>query len=231
MLLIAEIGQNHNGDINLAKKMIDSAKECGADIAKFQLYDVDSIFKKDFQWYKEAKEAQLDFESVKELKEYCDKAGIEFLASVFDIERLKWSLDLGVERIKIASRSIYNKELIEAAARSGKEMIVSLGMYEEKGFPNLESKNKVEFLYCVSKYPTQLDELDFSNVDFTKYAGFSDHTIGIQASIVAMSRGARIIEKHFTLDKDMRGPDHKCSMDPAELKELVHYARLIEKIL
>ena len=230
MLLIAEIGQNHNGDIEVAKKMIAVAKECGADVVKFQLYDVDSIFDKDFEWYKEAKQAQLNFEQVKELKKECDKVGIEFLASVFDIERLNWALELGIDKLKIASRSIYDKELVDATAKSGKDMIVSLGMYEGKRFPKINTQKKVDFLYCVSKYPTELEDLNFSKVDFKKYAGFSDHTVGIEASIVAMARGARIIEKHFTLDKNMHGPDHKCSMDPSELKQLADYGKWIEEI-
>jgi len=231
MLLIAEIGQNHNGDIKVAKKMITVAKECGADIVKFQLYDVDSIFDKDFKWYKEAKQAQLNFEQVKELKEECDRVGIEFLASVFDIERLNWTLEIGMDKLKIASRSVCNKELLEATAKSGKDMIVSLGMYKGKRFPKINTQRKVDFLYCVSKYPTRFEDLDFSKIDFTKYAGFSDHTIGIEASVVAMARGARIIEKHFTLDKNMHGPDHKCSMDPSELKQLAAYSKWIEKML
>ena len=231
MLLIAEIGQNHNGDFLLAKKMIAVAKECGADIAKFQLYDVDSIFDKNFEWYKEAKESQLNYEQVKELKEECDKVGIEFSASVFDITRLSWVLGLGIKRIKIASRSILNKELIDEAARSGKDMIVSLGMYKGRDFPEIKTSGKVDFLYCIAKYPTQLEDLDFLKINFSKYAGFSDHTIGVEASITAMARGARIIEKHFTLDKNMHGPDHKCSMDSSELKIIAHFSKLIEKMI
>lgn len=231
MLLIAEIGQNHNGDMSLAKKIIISAKACGANIAKFQLYDADSIFNKDFKWYKEAKKAQLDFSQAKELKRECDKIGIEFMTSVFDLERLNWIIRLGVKRIKIASRSIYNKKLINSACETGLDMIVSLGMYKGHGFPKIKTKGKVEFLYCVAKYPASFKDLHFSKVNFSKYAGFSDHTIGIEASVVAMSRGARIIEKHFTLDKNMHGPDHECSMDPNELRQLAYYAKLIGKML
>jgi len=231
MLLIAEIGQNHNGDMALAKRMIASAKECGAGMAKFQLYDVDSIFKKDFEWYREAKEAQLGFDQVKELKEECDRIGIEFGASVFDTERLGWIVKLKVRRIKIASRSIYNRELIASAAATSKDMIVSLGMYQGKRFPTIKTKGKVDFLYCVAKYPTKPEDLAFERVNFNKYSGFSDHTIGIEASVTAMARGARIIEKHFTLNKAMHGPDHKGSMTPDELKELVRYSRILEAML
>jgi sialic acid synthase SpsE len=231
MLIIAEIGQNHNGDMDIARKLILAAKEKGADIAKFQLYDVDKIFTPDFEWYKEAKDAQLTKDQIFELADVCAKIGIEFSASVFDLERFDWTEELGMKRYKIASRSIYEKDLINTIASTGKDMIVSLGMYKEKGFPQIDTSGKVDYLYCVAKYPTMPNDLGFLNVDFNDYSGFSDHTIGITASLVAIARGARIIEKHFTLDKQMHGPDHSGSMDPMELEELVSYARNIEKIL
>ncbi len=231
MLIIAEIGQNHNGDMNIAKKLILSAKEKGADIAKFQLYDVDRIFTPDFEWYKEGKDAQLNKEQVFHLADECNKVGIEFMASVFDLERVGWTEEIGMSRYKIASRSIYDRELIDAIASTGKDMIVALGMWEEDGFPVIETSGKVDFLYCVAKYPTMPEDLNFLKIDFNKYSGFSDHTIGVESSIVAMSRGAKIIEKHFTLDKTMHGPDHSGSMEPNELGQLAGYAKKIEKIL
>jgi sialic acid synthase SpsE len=153
------------------------------------------------------------------------------MASVFDLERLEWVKNLSVKRIKIASRSIYNRSLISAAAKTGKHLIVSLGMYRGRDFPRIRTKVRVDFLYCVAKYPTKPKDLDFERIDFTKYAGFSDHTSGIEASIVAMSRGAEIIEKHFTLDKNMHGPDHKCSMEPAELRSISYFSKSIKRIL
>lgn len=231
MLIIAEIGQNHNGDMQIAKKLIHAARKSGADAAKFQFYNVDSIFSKTFRWYKEAKKAELNFDNAKALKKECDKAGIEFMASVFDLERLGWIKELGVKRIKIASRSIYNRELIHAAAQTKKPLIVSLGMYKEKRFPSINTPARVDFLYCVSKYPTLPEDLRFDDVDFNKYSGFSDHTIGIWAAVLAMSRGAKIIEKHFTLSKKMHGPDHKGSMEPDELRELTMFSKNIEQIL
>lgn len=231
MLIIAEIGQNHNGDMATAKKLITAAREAGADIAKFQLYDVESIFTPDFEWYKEAKQAQLSREQVSELADWCKNTGIEFMASVFDVERVEWCQDIGMRRYKIASRSIYDRELINAIAATGKDIIVSLGMYKEKGFPLISASSKVDYLYCVSKYPTPLEDLNLLKVDFSKYSGFSDHTIGIEAALVAMARGARIIEKHFTLDKNMHGPDHAGSMDPGELKQIVEFSRKFARIL
>jgi sialic acid synthase SpsE len=231
MLIIAEIGQNHNGDMNIAKKLIHIAKKNGADIVKFQLYDVDKIFSRDFEWYKESKSAQLTKKQVFDIAEECKKVGIEFMASVFDLERFNWTEELGMKRYKIASRSIHEKELIEAIASTGKDIIISLGMWNDKNFPVINTIGNVDFLYCVAKYPTRSGDLDFLNVDFQKYSGFSDHTIGITASLVAMSRGAKIIEKHFTLHKTMHGPDHSGSMDIKELQQLVQYSKMIQNIL
>lgn len=231
MLIIAEIGQNHNGDIKLAKELIVAAKKMGADIAKFQLYEVDSIFESTFEWYKETKEAQLTKEQVIELVNYCRRTSIEFMASVLDIDRVKWCEEIGVNRYKIASRSIYDRRLIRAIAATGKDIIASLGMYQGKRFPRINARGKVDFLYCVAKYPTLPEDLDFLRVDFNKYSGFSDHTIGIEATLVAIARGARIVEKHFTLDKTMHGPDHSLSMEPKELKQIVEFSQKFEGIL
>jgi len=230
-LIIAEIGQNHNGDMAAARELIDQAKSNGADIAKFQLYDVDSIFTPDFEWYREGKEAQLTRDQAASLAEHCKRVGIEFMASVFDLERLAWCEELGVRRHKIASRSIHDRPLIEAAARTGKEMIVSLGFWKSEQFPVIKSSAAVRFLYCVAKYPTAPSEVHLERVDFNKYAGFSDHTAQLDAAKVAIARGARIIEKHFTLDKAAHGPDHRCSMTPPELAELTAFARRCETIL
>lgn len=231
MLIIAEIGQNHNGDMEIAKKLISAVKEGGADIAKFQLYDVDSIFPPSFEWYKEAKKTQLTKEQVLELADWCQKVDIEFMASVFDTERVEWCQEIGMKRYKIASRSIYDEELINAIAGTGKDIIASLGMYQGKEFPQINTRGKVDFLYCVAKYPTLPEDLNFLEVDFNKYSGFSDHTIGIEAALVAMARGAKIIEKHFTLNKKMHGPDHIISMEPQELRQIVRFSRKFEKIL
>ncbi|MBI2328757.1 MAG: N-acetylneuraminate synthase family protein [Chloroflexi bacterium] len=231
ILVVAEIGQNHNGDMTMARKLITAAKEAGADIAKFQLFDVEAIFPADDQRNKMRKKAQLSREQVEEVADYCQKTGIEFMASVFDRERVKWCQDIGMKRYKIASRSIYDSQLIEAITDTGKDIIASLGMYREKGFPRIKTSGRVDFLYCVAKYPTLPEDLDFLTVDFNQFSGFSDHTIGIEASLIAMARGARIIEKHFTLDKKLPGPDHIHSVEPDELKQMVEFARKCAKIL
>ena len=231
MLIIAEIGLNHNGNLDIAKCLVQEAKDCGADIAKFQFFDASEYFTPDFQWYEACIKARLNFEQFAEIKKFCDKIGIEFSASIFNLEGIAWAEKLKMKRYKIASRVIKRTDLIEAVCRTGKDIIVSLGMWDEKQFPKIDTKGKVDFLYCIAKYPTLPEDLNFSDVDFNKYSGFSDHTIGIDAALVAVARGAKIIEKHFTLSKKMYGPDHSGSMEPAELREIVKVARKYEKTL
>ena len=226
-LIICELGHNHNGDMKMMAEMIDTAKDCGADIAKFQLYEISKILPPDHKWYWDLERGQLSREQWLEVVDLCKQAGIEFLASVFDVERVAWCEEVGVNRYKIASRSIYEKELIDAVISTGKPIIASLGMYHEPEFPSF----KADFLYCVAKYPTLPEDINFNSVDFKKYAGFSDHTLGIEAALVAMARGARIIEKHFTLDKTMDGADHSGSMTPDELRSLVEYSKKFEALL
>ncbi|MBI5557300.1 MAG: N-acetylneuraminate synthase family protein [Deltaproteobacteria bacterium] len=225
MEIIAEIGQNHNGDMSLAKELIHAAKENGADAAKFQLYDARSLFPRENNpWFDYNCKTELSMEQLFLLEEECRKADIEFLASVFDIERVSWLEKAGIKRYKVASRSIADAALLAALVQTGKPLLVSLGMWDKTGFPAIAAKN-VGYMYCISKYPVPLNELHLSLVDFQKYIGFSDHSIGITAAFAAFARGCRIIEKHFTLDKGMVGPDHTCSMTPGELHQL-HIHRL-----
>lgn len=219
--IIAEIGQNHNGDMDIACALIRAAKNAGADVAKFQVYHAPSLFKKEGnEWFDYNCKTELTRKQLEILAKECDQVGIEFMASVFDLERIQWLEELGVKRYKIASRSVHDQALIETLAATGKKIIVSLGMWDKAGFPEITAEAGIDFLYCISKYPTSFSDLHLNSVDFSSYAGFSDHTIGITAAKVAMLRGARIIEKHFTLDKDMYGPDHSCSMTPLELQQL-----------
>jgi N-acetylneuraminate synthase/N,N'-diacetyllegionaminate synthase len=224
MEIIAEIGQNHNGDMQLARRLIAEAKTAGAAVAKFQLYDARALFPKEGnEWFDYNCKTELSRTDVESLARECERQHIEFMASVFDVERIAWLEGVGMRRYKIASRSIKDPALIEAVVKTGKPMLVSLGMWNEPEFPKIASSGGVEFLYCVSKYPTELSDLHFGKVDFARYAGFSDHTIGIDAAMMALSRGARIIEKHFTVDKKLYGPDHSGSMTPAELAALTRF--------
>ncbi len=230
--IIAEIGQNHNGDMELAKHLIRSSKDSGADVAKFQLYDAQRLFPKNNNpWYEYNCRTELSRSQIDDLANECQKCNIEFMASVFDVERVDWLESIGVKRYKIASRSVKDRQLIERVFDTGKQIIISLGMWDQPEFPYAEAANKISFLYCISKYPTQLADLRLSSVDFSRYAGFSDHTIGISASVAAISLGARIIEKHFTLDKRSYGPDHEGSMLPNELSALVKFASEISEAL
>lgn len=225
ILCIAEIGHNFNGNLRLAKLMIEEAKKCKADIAKFQLYDTDKIKKFYQSRYAELKFAELTFEDCKELKEHCNKIGIEFMASAFDIERVKWLEKLGVKRHKIASRSIYDIELIKAMEKTGKPIIASLGDWNEKEFPKIKN---CEFLYCIAEYPATITE-DMFPKKFDEYSGFSDHTIGIDWTKKAVERGATIIEKHFTLSKMLPGHNQDGSADPTELKDFIQWVRQFER--
>lgn len=225
-IIIAEIGQNHNGDMGLASELIWAAKQCGADIAKFQLFDAKKLFsKRNNPWYDYNLRTELNYEQLLFIAEVCFNAKIEFMASAFDRNRVDWLNQIGVKRHKVASRSIRDLDLIEHMKLSGKPIIASLGMWQEQQFPEWLTECNSYFLYCISEYPTELEKLKFNSVDFRKYSGFSDHTVGTHASFIAMSRGAKIIEKHFTLAKTMYGPDHSCSMTPDELISMSDFAR------
>jgi len=232
MEIIAEIGQNHNGDIDLACEMIRVAKKNGADVAKFQLYDARKLFPKEGnEWFDYNCRTEISKIDLKRLNDECKKVKIEFMASVFDIERISWLEDINVRRHKVASRSIKEKAMIDALCQTKKDLLVSLGMWDGKQFPEIKTKARVEYLYCISKYPTPLADVHLRNVDFNRYAGFSDHTIGISSALAALSRGARIIEKHFTLDKNAYGPDHSGSMTPDELKTICQFRDELKELL
>ncbi|MBU1040847.1 MAG: N-acetylneuraminate synthase family protein [Proteobacteria bacterium] len=218
--IIAEIGQNHNGDMALARELIVAAQENGADVVKFQVYDARSLFPRENNpWYDYNVSTELSMDDVDSLASFCNDRGVEFLASVFDETRVDWLEAVGVKRYKVASRSIHDGKLIERIILTGKPVIVSLGMLDVGSFPVINHA-PVDFLYCVSKYPASLDQLKLSSIDFSRYSGFSDHTVGISAAVYALASGAKIIEKHFTLDKSLYGPDHSCSMGSEELKML-----------
>jgi len=246
--IIADIGINHNGNINKAKRMILEACKTGVDVVKFQLYNPKKLLHpKNFlaKNWETILNSELTKEQVVLLKAYCDKIGIEFMASAFDLERLQWLEDLNVVRHKIASRSIYDIEYVETIKKIGKPHIISMGWvdkcnnYNESYYDLWKRLGKdiyygnndnVNFLYCISKYPTyNIDLKSFPN-KYDYYDGFSDHTLTIDASKVAIARGARIIEKHYTFNKYSIGPDHYCSMDTEELKELVRFRNFMEKM-
>ncbi len=235
MIIIAEIGINHNGNIHLAHELIKQAKLCGADIAKFQFYDPDKIFGPkgaypDKDNYEFALTVQFGFEEAKRLKAWCDEEGIEFMASVFDEERFEWMEALGMKRYKVASRTVQEESLCKRIFSTQKEVFISLGFWENADVPY--DYENAKYLYCVAKYPAEYKDIHLP-VSFkaTPYDGFSDHTIGIEAALVAVARGANIIEKHFTLNKGLVGPDHVCSATPEELSILCQQSREMEKFI
>jgi N-acetylneuraminate synthase/N,N'-diacetyllegionaminate synthase len=234
MIIIAEIGINHNGNIHLAHELIRQAKLSGADVAKFQFYDPYRIFGPDGshpngEALAQALTVQFGFDEARQLKAWCDQESIEFMASVFDLERFAWVESLGVRRHKIASRVVGNRELCDRMLATGLETFVSLGFWSGDG-PPFAAPN-ARYLYCVPQYPCPYEAVALPRAfPDTIYTGFSDHTIGIEASLVAAGRGARVIEKHFTLNKGLPGPDHICSATPDELAELSRLSRLMEKL-
>src|SRR5262245_10481440 len=234
MIIIAEIGINHNGSLNLAHELIRQARIAGADIAKFQFYDPYKIFGPEGTYpnaeaLAQALTVQFHFDDARQLKHWCDQEGIEFMASTFDMERFGWTQSLGVARHKIASRSVQERDLCERVLGTGQETFISLGFWDGPGVPYAQPNAR--YLYCVPKYPTPYEDLKLpTSFADSLYQGFSDHTIGIEAALVAVGRGARTLEKHFTLNKGLPGPDHVCSATPEELAELTRLARLMEKL-
>lgn len=234
--IMAEIGINHQGDMDLAVHMIRSAKQCGADVAKFQIYTpsvvLDPIHPLLAPWWSVIEATELDFQKAKMLKRVCDEEEIEFFASVFEPEKVAWTEELGMRRYKIAARSVYDDALLAAIGKTGKPVIASISKLYRRDVPppfryyGIRPKK----LFCVSEYPAPLSSLGLDQTTFIIYDGFSDHTSGITASVAAMSLGARIIEKHFTLNRQFPGPDHVCSIEPDDLSKLCQMREEIEII-
>ena len=220
--IIAEIGQNHGGNMQSARDMIYGAKANGADLVKLQLYDSLNL-------YGEHQLAELTQMQAQELFDYGKGVGIEVFFSVFDLTRVLWCEQMGVERYKIANSERHNNKLIKAVCETKKPMFVSIGLH--KRLPDIPTKARVDFLYCVARYPAPLDEVYLGKVNFNLYSGYSDHTIGLDACMVALSRGAKIIEKHFTQDKELKGADHQWSMDGPDLYRLRKFANNLEEML
>ncbi|MBF0166105.1 MAG: N-acetylneuraminate synthase family protein [Alphaproteobacteria bacterium] len=235
MIIIAEIGINHNGSLNLAHELIRQAKLNGATVAKFQFYDPEKIFgpngsHPNEEAFRQALTVQFGFEEARQLSKWCVEEDIEFMASAFDEERFMWLEELGVQRHKIASRTVQDGALCEKILSTGKECFISLGLWQGQGVPF--SAPNATYLLCVTKYPCEYSDIPMPrSFQESKYHGFSDHTLGIEASLVAIGRGARVIEKHFTLNKGLAGPDHVCSMTPDELFNLSRIGRDMEKFI
>ena len=253
-LIIAEAGVNHNGDIKKAIKLVDAAKNCGADVIKFQTYNSNEIaipkapkakyqvnvLKKE-NMYQMLKKYELSFENFKFLKKYCQKKKIEFLSSGFDRESILFLKKIGMRRYKIPSGEINNFPLLELVSKFKKEVLLSTGMSNyneiETAFKILKKniiKKKITIMHCNSAYPTPFEDSNLLTIKklrdiFKTSIGYSDHTIGYEACISAVTLGASVIEKHLTLNNNFSGPDHKSSLNPKNFKKMVKYIRNIEK--
>lgn len=233
IVIIAEIGHNFNGDMNKAKDLIRTAKYTGCDIAKFQLYDIDTIKKPGDTNYDELKASQVGYNEMWVLKKWCDDYGIEFMCSVFDKTRLGWYLQTEPKRIKLAQRSFMNNDLFYACADTGLPLIASR---PPDFVPSIFSKVDGEgvdlsILWCMSRREILQHGIVEFPEKFQKYIadGFSDHTIGTKWAKKAIWRGATIIEKHLTYDLNAPGWDQPSSADYDMMQEIVNTARAQEK--
>jgi len=233
--IIAECGINANGNMELAKQQIDAACACGADSVKFQIYDPDILYNGD-RTAKSYKDSERGWFSHKNFRVLADYSPITWFAAPFDYEAVELLKSIGVDRYKIASRSVTDHQLIRAVAKTGKPVYISTGSHPiEVVRPAMDilENNDVTILYCVTDYPTKVQDLNFGRmVKFGEYFkrpyGFSDHTTGIWASLEAVRLGASVIEKHFTISRNLEGCDQICSLEPLELKLLVKSVRQYE---
>ena len=255
VLIIAEAGVNHNGSLKLAKRLVDEAKKAGADIVKFQTAKLESLGSRcaemaEYQKTNTGKDETqkemlskllLSFEEFTELYEYCRKVEIGFLSTPFDIESIRF-LEKIVPVWKVPSGEITNYPYLLEIARTCKPVIMSTGMSNLKEIDaavHLLTENgtkEITLLHCNTQYPTpyrdvNLKAMETLNKRYCVPVGYSDHTKGIEVPIAAVAMGATIIEKHFTLDRNMEGPDHKASLEPDELKKMIQSIRNIEQAI
>tara|TARA_B100000787_G_C16190245_1_gene297075 strand:+ start:1537 stop:2592 length:1056 start_codon:yes stop_codon:yes gene_type:complete len=253
---IAEIGVNHNGNVKLAKKMIDAAKNSGADAVKFQTFKAENLvtpktrkvkYQKNTTSLKEThydmiKSLELNEKKHKDLKSYCKKKKIDFLSTPYDLDSARFLSKIGCKEFKTASADIVDLELHTYLAKSKKSVIISTGMSSLSEIKecikiyNRYRNRNIILLHCVSNYPCSLKSLNMRALTllqkkFNCAVGYSDHSIGYAASVVSVALGARVIEKHFTTNKKLSGPDHKASTLPKEFKKMVSEIRRVEVIV
>jgi len=254
--IIAEAGVNHNGDIGLARQLVDAAVSAGADAVKFQTFKAESVAtaqapKAQYQeTTTDGQESQLEMlrrlelsaEAHHELFAYCRNKGVEFLSTAFDEESLDFLNGLRVPFFKIPSGEITNYALLRRTARTGKPVILSTGMSSLEeiesavGILRKEGTQNIALLHCVTSYPARARDVNLRAMQamtkaFGLPVGYSDHTTGLDVALAAVARGAVILEKHFTLDCSLPGPDHKASLEPGELTDLVKGVRRVEEAL
>lgn len=255
-LIIAEAGVNHNGDLATALKLCDAAKAAGADVVKFQTWQTEAIITKtvaqaDYQkentgiqesQFDMLKRLELSFDKFKKIKEYCDSIGIAFASTADDANSLDFLVSIGIPFIKIGSGEIGNVSYLRYMGSKKLPVILSTGMSSladiDTSIHALQSggATDITLLHCTTSYPCTIENVNLRAMDTIRSAfklpvGYSDHTLGNAVAIAAVAMGASVIEKHFTLDKDMDGPDHRASSTPAEFKEYVQAIRNIENAL
>lgn len=259
--VIAEIGANHNGDMSLARKLVDAAKDSGCHSVKFQSWSASSIFskvvfednhfladdyrdRKDYTLKNIVDEFSVSSEQLRELKHYCDKVNIDFSCTPFSFPEVDFLVDdLDVAFVKVASMDINNSTFLDYIARKGKPVVLSTGLAAaheiDQAVETFEAAGNRDLilLHCVAQYPPKIENINLNNLDMLRNTypdypvGFSDHTIGTAIPLAAIAKGACMIEKHFTLDKEMFGWDHKVSGTPEEMAEIVSEGRKISQAL
>ena len=259
VIIIAEAGVNHNGSLETAKQLIEVAYESGADIVKFQTFKADKLVSKDAikadyqkrnltsnndSQYEMLKKLELSENQHYELIDYCNKKGVRFFSTAFDFDSIDFLSVLNLGLWKIPSGEITNYPYLRRIAQNKEPVILSTGMCEIIDIENAINvllkfgltKEQISLLHCNTEYPTPMEDVNLRAMKsladkFGLKVGYSDHTQGIEVSIAAVALGACIIEKHFTLDKQMEGPDHKASLEPVELYAMTKAIRNIEKAL
>jgi N,N'-diacetyllegionaminate synthase len=257
VLIIGEAGVNHNGSIEMAKQLIDAAAIAGVDYVKFQTFKAEKLVTKDAKQaeyqqrnakddsqYAMLKKLELSEAEHEELIAYCNEKGVKFLSTAFDMESVEYLHSLNLGLWKIPSGEITNYPYLKAIAQYGEPVILSTGMCEMEDVQNAVDvlckyglkKEQITVLHCNTEYPTPMKDVNLKAMQEIKNAievkvGYSDHTQGIEVPIAAVALGAEVIEKHFTLDRTLPGPDHKASLEPNELKVMVDAIRNIEQAL
>ncbi len=255
-LIIAEAGVNHNGDVELAKKLCLAAKDAGADVVKFQTWITEKIITqnveqaeyqkentgRDESQYEMLKALELNYDEFREVKVYCDEIGILFASTADEEDSLDFLVELGIPFIKVGSGDVGNISYLRYIGSKKLPVIFSTGMSTladvEMSLQALRDggATDITLLHCTTNYPCPYDAVNLKAMDTLKHAfglpvGYSDHTEGLEVPVAAVARGAGVIEKHFTLDRNMEGPDHKASMEPKVFKEMVQAIRHIETAL
>lgn len=252
VFIIAEAGVNHNGSFELARKLVDEAKKAGVDCIKFQTFKTENLVSSGAEkasYQKEStgggsqkdmlKKLELSYDEFIALKKYCDEVGICFLSTPFDFESVDFLDSIDMPFWKIPSGEITNYPYLVKLAKTGKPVIMSTGMCElweiKEAIDVLKANGTtdIKLLHCNTEYPTPFEDVNLKAMDtlraeFGLEVGYSDHTKGIEVPVAAVALGATVIEKHFTLDKGMEGPDHKASLEPDELADMVSSIRNIE---